>query len=156
MTENENLQSLYVDQLRDLYSAEHQILEALPKMVKRSAHRELRVALDHHYRVTEEQVSRLNAELEERVQERTEERDRVWNNSRDIFVVLDDNVCLRAASPAWTEVLGHPTETVEGRALPDFVADEDREAMRAALKRAADGEDLTSFETRMITAAGEK
>jgi ferritin-like metal-binding protein YciE len=59
MAENENLQSLYVDQLRDLYSAEHQILDALPKMVKQSAHRELQVALDHHYRVTEEQVSRL-------------------------------------------------------------------------------------------------
>ncbi len=104
----------------------------------------------------EQALRELTLTLEERVQERTEERDRVWNNSRDIFVVLDDNVCLRAASPAWTEVLGHPTETVEGRALPDFVADEDREAMRAALKRAADGEDLTSFETRMITAAGEK
>ena len=103
----------------------------------------------------EESLRQLALTLEERVRERTQERDRVWNNSRDIFVVLGDDVCLHAASPAWTEVLGHPTDQVMDRPLLDFVADEDRAAMRAALGRAADGEDLTSFETRMITAAGE-
>jgi len=103
----------------------------------------------------EERLRQLALTLEERVQERTQERDRVWNNSRDIFVVLGDDVCLHAASPAWTEVLGHPTDQVIDRPLLDFVADEDQAAMRAALERAADGEDLTSFETRMITVAGE-
>lgn len=59
MAQNENLQSLYIDQLRDLYSAEQQILDALPKMVKQSAHRELQNALEHHREVTEHQVDRL-------------------------------------------------------------------------------------------------
>ncbi len=59
MPSNENLQSLYVDQLRDLYSAEYQILDALPKMVKQSHHRELADALDKHRQVTETQVQRL-------------------------------------------------------------------------------------------------
>ena len=60
MARNESLQSLYVDQLRDLYSAENQILDALPKMVKQSSHRELADALDRHLHVTEQQVQRLN------------------------------------------------------------------------------------------------
>jgi ferritin-like metal-binding protein YciE len=59
MATHENLQTLYVDQLRDLYSAERQILEALPKMVEHSTHRELQNALDHHRVVTEHQVDRL-------------------------------------------------------------------------------------------------
>jgi ferritin-like metal-binding protein YciE len=59
MGRNESLQSLYVDQLRDLYSAEDQILDALPKMIKQSSHRELADALDQHLHVTEQQVLRL-------------------------------------------------------------------------------------------------
>jgi ferritin-like metal-binding protein YciE len=59
MADNENLHSLYIDQLRDLYSAERQILDALPKMIKRSTHRELTAALEDHRTVTERQVDRL-------------------------------------------------------------------------------------------------
>jgi ferritin-like metal-binding protein YciE len=65
MEMHENLQALYVDQLRDLYSAERQILDALPKMVKRSTHRELQNALDHHRVVTEHQVDRLKQIFDE-------------------------------------------------------------------------------------------
>jgi ferritin-like metal-binding protein YciE len=59
MADTENLQSLYIDQLRDLYSAERQILDALPKMVKRSTHRELTAALEDHRATTARQVERL-------------------------------------------------------------------------------------------------
>ena len=55
----ENLQQLYLEQLRDLYSAENQILEALPMMAKRAAHPELKSGFELHQRQTEEQVRRL-------------------------------------------------------------------------------------------------
>ena len=55
----ENLQQLYVEQLRDLYSAETQILEALPKMADRAAHPELKQGFEMHVRQTQEQVRRL-------------------------------------------------------------------------------------------------
>jgi ferritin-like metal-binding protein YciE len=53
------LSELYVDQLKDLYSAETQILKALPKMTKAASHPELQRAFTRHQRETERQVQRL-------------------------------------------------------------------------------------------------
>ena len=53
------LTELYVDQLKDLYSAETQILKALPKMAKAASHPELQRAFQRHQRETERQVQRL-------------------------------------------------------------------------------------------------
>ena len=55
----ENLKQLYVEQLRDLYSAENQILEALPLMAERAAHPELKSGFEMHQRQTEEHARRL-------------------------------------------------------------------------------------------------
>jgi ferritin-like metal-binding protein YciE len=57
----ESLQDLYIEQLRDLHSAERQILEALPKMIERTTHDPLRQGFTDHLRQTEEQLERLNA-----------------------------------------------------------------------------------------------
>jgi ferritin-like metal-binding protein YciE len=57
---SENLHDLYVDQLRDLHSAEKQILKALPKMIGKTTHPELKRALQEHEKVTEKQVQRLD------------------------------------------------------------------------------------------------
>jgi ferritin-like metal-binding protein YciE len=57
--ELEHLMDLYVDELKDVYNAEKQILRALPKMVKKAEHPELRQAFENHVAVTEEQVRRL-------------------------------------------------------------------------------------------------
>jgi ferritin-like metal-binding protein YciE len=54
-----SLEDLYVDELRDLYSAENQILKALPKMAKAASHRELQRAFTQHERQTQRQVKRL-------------------------------------------------------------------------------------------------
>ena len=55
----ESLQDLYLEQLRDLHSAERQIIEALPKMIEKTSHPELRQAFELHLRQTEEQLRRL-------------------------------------------------------------------------------------------------
>jgi ferritin-like metal-binding protein YciE len=55
----ESLQDLYLHELKDIYSAEKQILQALPRMAKNASHNELRQAFEEHQRVTEEQVRRL-------------------------------------------------------------------------------------------------
>jgi ferritin-like metal-binding protein YciE len=65
----ETIQDLYVHELKDIYSAEKQILQALPKMAKAAKHNELRQAFEEHQRVTEEQVRRLETifgELDEK------------------------------------------------------------------------------------------
>jgi ferritin-like metal-binding protein YciE len=48
-----------MSELRDLYSSEDQILNALPKMIKKAASRELRTALENHLEQTRSHVTRL-------------------------------------------------------------------------------------------------
>jgi ferritin-like metal-binding protein YciE len=55
-----SLQDLFVHELKDLYSAEQQILQALPKMAGATEHAELRQAFEEHAEVTREQVRRLD------------------------------------------------------------------------------------------------
>lgn len=57
--ELETLEDLYVSELKDLYSAEQQILKALPKMIKAASHRELKKAFTMHERQTRQHVKRL-------------------------------------------------------------------------------------------------
>src|SRR5947208_2278972 len=54
------LDDLYHHELKDLYSAEKQILKALPKMIKSCTSDDLRTALENHLEETEEQVKRLD------------------------------------------------------------------------------------------------
>ena len=56
----ENLQQLFVKELRDLYDAESQITDALPKMIEAASHPELKNALQEHLQVTKRQISRLD------------------------------------------------------------------------------------------------
>src|SRR5256886_3814346 len=58
--ELDSLQELYVDELKDLYSAENQILKALPKMQKAASDKQLQRALAQHERVTRKHVQRLD------------------------------------------------------------------------------------------------
>jgi ferritin-like metal-binding protein YciE len=55
----DSMKKLFVHELKDLYSAENQILEALPKMAKKASHPELKSAFEEHHRQTQEQVKRL-------------------------------------------------------------------------------------------------
>src|ERR1700757_3336608 len=59
MMRKNSLRQVYVDELKDLYSAETQLVKALPKMAKASSNAELRQAFEEHLRQTSEQVSRL-------------------------------------------------------------------------------------------------
>lgn len=55
-----SLQDLYVYQLRDLYSAERQLAEALPDVIERAAHEDLKAALRSHLAKTEVHRERLD------------------------------------------------------------------------------------------------
>lgn len=61
------LHDLYVNELKDLYNAENQLLKALPRMAKAASAPELKAAFTEHLEVTRKQVERLEtifAELE--------------------------------------------------------------------------------------------
>lgn len=61
----ENLQELYLDELKDVYDAEHQIVEALPKMEKAASDPELKEAFRTHLQETKSQVTRLEQIFED-------------------------------------------------------------------------------------------
>ena len=57
---NDALRELYIDELKDLYSAENQLVKALPKMAKAASSDELRAAFEEHLEQTKNQVQRLD------------------------------------------------------------------------------------------------
>jgi ferritin-like metal-binding protein YciE len=61
----ETLQELYLDELKDIYDAENQLLKALPKMAKTATNEELKAAFETHLEQTEEHVARLERIFEE-------------------------------------------------------------------------------------------
>ena len=53
------LRETFVEELKDLYDAEKQLLKALPKMAKAAEHEELKAAFEDHLQETETHVERL-------------------------------------------------------------------------------------------------
>lgn len=61
MAEETNpLEELLIDELKDLYSAENQIIKALPRMAKAASSPELKRAFERHLEETRRQVERLD------------------------------------------------------------------------------------------------
>src|SRR5215204_370447 len=54
------LQDLYIEELRDIYNAETQLVKALPKVAQAATSDELRSAVEDHLEQTKEQVERLD------------------------------------------------------------------------------------------------
>ncbi len=59
-----NLQELLIEELRDIYHAEGQLLKALPKMAKAAQSERLKEALERHLEETEQHVDRLERAFE--------------------------------------------------------------------------------------------
>jgi ferritin-like metal-binding protein YciE len=56
----DSLMDLYVDELKDLYNAENQLLKALPKMARKASAPELKRAFQDHLTQTQGHVERLD------------------------------------------------------------------------------------------------
>jgi ferritin-like metal-binding protein YciE len=61
----DSLQSLFLDELKDVYHAEKQLVEALPRMAKAADSAELQQAFSDHLAETKGQVERLERILQE-------------------------------------------------------------------------------------------
>lgn len=60
----DSLHALYIEQLQDIYSAETQLLEALPKMAEAATNRDLKKGFETHLTQTKEQIQRLETILD--------------------------------------------------------------------------------------------
>ena len=115
---------------------------------------ELREWVGVHTDITERRAAEcalreLMATLEQRVETAIAERDRTWNNARDLILVLDTEGVFRAANPAWTAILGWEPREIIGRSYRDFIHGEDRASAFAVLA-AASGSDLKGHELRVL------
>jgi len=61
----ETLKELYVNELRDLYNAENQLIKALPKMAKGASSDDLKEAFEKHLEQTKGHVQRLEQVFQE-------------------------------------------------------------------------------------------
>jgi ferritin-like metal-binding protein YciE len=64
----ENLEDLYIHELKDLYSAEKQLVKALPKMAKAARNRELSSGFSEHLEQTKEHAARIEKILSDHKQ----------------------------------------------------------------------------------------
>jgi ferritin-like metal-binding protein YciE len=60
-----SLQDFYVDQLKDAYSAEKQLLEALPEMAKAASSNDLTQAFEQHFHKTQQHLETVRSILDE-------------------------------------------------------------------------------------------
>jgi ferritin-like metal-binding protein YciE len=60
----DTIEKLFIEELKDLYSAETQITKALPKLADAATSTELRSAFEHHLKETEGHVQRLEQAFE--------------------------------------------------------------------------------------------
>ena len=61
----ENLKDLFLDELKDIYSAENQITKALPKMAKTAKSPDLKKGFELHFEQTKGQIARLEQIFDE-------------------------------------------------------------------------------------------
>jgi len=93
-------------------------------------------------------------QLEAKVQERTRERNRVWEMSSDLFAIMDFEGKLRAINPAWSATLGYDEAALLTRDAIVQVHPEDQEALWKVVERLHRGETITSFQDRLKHADG--
>jgi PAS domain S-box-containing protein len=99
-------------------------------------------------------LARLQSALDRQVEERTAERDGVWNASGDLMAVAGTDGFLRLINPAWSRVVGWPEDELLSRPFLDLLHEEDRPAAAATMNRLAQGETVASHECRLCMADG--
>ena len=98
-------------------------------------------------RLAEDRLRDLNADLGQRVEDRTRDRDRVWRNSQDLLVVIDRQGVFRSVNPAATTILGWSPEEMLGLTVFDFVHPDDLPTTGDSLTKSKD-DDLPIYLNR--------
>jgi PAS domain S-box-containing protein len=103
---------------------------------------------EERYRKLADQLAELNATLAERVEEKTRERDRIWNVSQDLLVVADRNGVWQTVNPAWTRTLGWSEAELLNRTSEWLEHPDDGGITRAEVKKLGASETTVRYESR--------
>ncbi|WP_162301988.1 hybrid sensor histidine kinase/response regulator [Croceibacterium ferulae] len=105
-------------------------------------------------KAAELRLHELNDQLEQEVTERTAERNRVWEMSRDLLGIMGFDGLLKAINPAWETTLGRDTETLLALSFREQVHPDDHRAVEQVMERLLRGETVERFEDRLAHADG--
>jgi PAS domain S-box-containing protein len=105
-------------------------------------------------RRAEQQLRELNESLAKHVAERTAERNRIWEMSRDLFAIMGFDGILRAINPAWDATLGMDSETILAREFSQLVHPDDYASVVTVIEKLRGGEAVVGFEDRLRHADG--
>jgi PAS domain S-box-containing protein len=103
--------------------------------------------IDDQKRVVAE-LARLAGNLEQQVEERTRDRDRMWRLSSDVMLVARFDATIVAVNPAWTAQFGWSEDELIGRSFMEFVHPDDATSTAAAAGDLSAGTVIPRFENR--------
>jgi PAS domain S-box-containing protein len=103
---------------------------------------------EEEYRKLADQLASLNATLAERVEEKTRERDRIWNVSQDLLLVADRNGIWQTVNPAWTKTLGWSEAELLNRTSEWLEHADDGGMTRAHIEKLGADNTTVRFESR--------
>ena len=103
---------------------------------------------EEQYRNLADQLAELNATLAQRVEEKTRERDRIWNVSQDLLLVADRDGVWRTVNPAWTRTLGWSEAELLNRTSEWLQHPDDSGLTRAEVSELIRGNLTVRFESR--------
>ena len=103
---------------------------------------------EERYRTLADQLAELNATLAQRVEEKTRERDRIWNVSQDLLVVADRSGVWQTVNPAWTRTLGWSEAELLDRTSEWLEHPDDNGLTRAQVKKLGADGTTVRFESR--------
>jgi hypothetical protein len=103
---------------------------------------------EERFRKLADQLADLNATLAQRVEEKTRERDRIWNVSQDLLLVADRAGVWRTVNPAWTRTLGWSEAELLGRTSQWLEHPDDGGLTRSQVGKLAEADTTARFESR--------
>jgi PAS domain S-box-containing protein len=103
---------------------------------------------EERYRTLADQLAELNATLAQRVEEKTRERDRIWNVSQDLLLVADRNGIWKTVNPAWTRTLGWSEAELLNRTSEWLEHPDDGGITQARVKELGGSDGTAKFESR--------
>lgn len=103
---------------------------------------------EERYRTLADQLADLNATLAQRVEEKTRERDRIWNVSQDLLLVADRNGIWKTINPAWTRTLGWSEAELLNRTSEWLEHPDDGGITQARVKELGGSDAIAKFESR--------
>jgi PAS domain S-box-containing protein len=103
----------------------------------------------HDQKMAAEELVHLNTTLEERVEESTRDRDRLWHLSTDLMLVADFKGAIIAANPAWSRMLEWRNADLIRSSVLDFFHPEEQSDIRLAVRRLSRNLSTCSIQSRL-------